>query len=252
MEGDPEAPPPAVQKRILKEDYSTKAATVLGSLHLLCGLITLTASIEQDRNSKMLGIWCSVFFLISGGLATGGARSGTRRLVVATLVMAVISAVSAGILLIWKSLGPLQCIASDHYHCIPQLHSIHMCRENEFQPKFTQRGVTSVMCSAVYYGARSSMYALILTGLAMLVMGISSAAVTCRPLRATAGAVHRLGPVVHDTPATASLVLGQEDPPSYSDVVNSGSKYQLVSPTAWRPSGNNTRLYCENPSNCFN
>ena len=28
-----------------------------------------------------------------------------------------------------------------------QLHSIHMCRENEFQPKFTRRGVTSVMCN---------------------------------------------------------------------------------------------------------
>jgi hypothetical protein len=28
-----------------------------------------------------------------------------------------------------------------------QRHSIHMCRENEFHPKFTQRGVTSEMCS---------------------------------------------------------------------------------------------------------
>ena len=28
-----------------------------------------------------------------------------------------------------------------------QLHSIHMCRENEFQPKFTRRGVTSAVCT---------------------------------------------------------------------------------------------------------
>ena len=37
-----------------------------------------------------------------------------------------------------------------------QLHSIHICRENECQPKFTQRGVTSAVCSGVgstmYYG----------------------------------------------------------------------------------------------------
>jgi hypothetical protein len=32
-----------------------------------------------------------------------------------------------------------------------QLHSIHMCRENELKPKFTRRGVTSVMCSGKEY-----------------------------------------------------------------------------------------------------
>jgi hypothetical protein len=159
MEGDTEAPPPAAL-RSLKEDYATKAATVLGSLHLLCGLITLAASIigniygnwwnsktggafswEQDINSKMLGIWCSVFFFISGGLAIGGARSGNRFLMVATLVMAVISAVSAFILFYWK------------------------CSE---WPPYHEPGI--------------SMFALILTGPVMLVVGIITAALTCRPL----------------------------------------------------------------------
>jgi hypothetical protein len=98
MSGDAEAPPPAqpqvvyiVQSamreertRSLKEDYATKAATVLGSLHLLCGLITLIASIvgidENGGRGRGLesGLVFSAFFLLSGGLTIAGARSGNR------------------------------------------------------------------------------------------------------------------------------------------------------------------------------
>ena len=82
--------------------YATKAATVLGSLHVLGGLVTLAASIVTfmvGRNTQVatmaIGVCASAFFFLTGGLAVGGARLGNRHLVVATLVMAIISAISA-------------------------------------------------------------------------------------------------------------------------------------------------------------
>jgi hypothetical protein len=93
----------------------------------------------------------------------------------ATLVMAIISAISAGIFLI----------------------------------------------SSYYYLGLRGHYTMIVTGLLMLVVGMTTGALTCRPLcrrRATTGATPGL---------PASQVLGQEDPPpSYSDVTGSNSKYQ--------------------------
>merc|ERR1712038_1370309 len=94
----------AKEKVNIKDAYNVKAATVLGIIHIIFGLISLGIEITNlvvDGNGNVAtGIWTSVFFFISGGLAIGGARSGNKCLVVATLVMAIISAVSAGILLI--------------------------------------------------------------------------------------------------------------------------------------------------------
>merc|ERR1712062_412539 len=77
--------------------YIVQAATVLGIIHIVFGLISLGIEITNlvvDGNGNVAtGIWTSVFFFISGGLAIGGARSGNKCLVVATLVMAIISAV---------------------------------------------------------------------------------------------------------------------------------------------------------------
>merc|ERR1712088_549103 len=109
------------------------------------------------------GIWTSVFFFISGGLAIGGARSSNKCLVVATMVMAIISAVSAGILLIMSSIslsvfGQYSYGYRNHY---------------EF--------------SKVPYGL------LIAMGATMLIVAIASASLTCYPLccRSTKqGAVH--------------------------------------------------------------
>jgi hypothetical protein len=212
MEGDAEAPPaaqpqviyivqPAVQKRSLKEDYATKAATVLGSLHLLCGLITLAASIVGilHGNISPTVIWVSIFFFVSGGLTIGGGCSGSRCLVVATLVMSIISAVSAGILIILASI---------------LMHAYSWRTRGHWNSD-----------------VGTAMYALeIVMGLTMLVVGITTAALTCRPLccrQAGGGAVHYT-PGATSLPASlpAGLVLEQEDPPSYSDVADSGSKYQ--------------------------
>merc|ERR1712241_1489890 len=95
------------EKVNIKDAYNIKAATALGVIHIICGLIALGSDIAGMVNGNMsfaTGIWTSVFFFISGGLAIGGAQSGKKCLVVATMVMAIISAVSAGILLIMSAL----------------------------------------------------------------------------------------------------------------------------------------------------
>jgi hypothetical protein len=78
----------------------------------------------------------------------------------------------------------------------------------------------------------------IVMGLAMLVLGVATAALTCRPLccrRPVAGMVHLASvttsqptvlPVNMPASLPAGLLRGQENPPSYTDVANSGGKYQ--------------------------
>ena len=86
------------------------AATILGAAHIFCGIITLCCGVDvKDSNRGMMsfGIWSSVFFFISGGLAIGGAQSGKKCLVVATLVMAIINT-----LITFK--GILACCAGRH------------------------------------------------------------------------------------------------------------------------------------------
>jgi hypothetical protein len=176
MEAPPPAEPqvihiaqPAGQKMNLKEDYATKAATILGSLHLLCGLLTLVFILVYGLyEDKLVAILMFVgpeilCFFISGGLAIGGARSGTRCLVMATFVMAIISAVSAGSLLIWTSI-----------------------MINEFGVDEARWGMAILFMQ-------------ILTCLAMLAAGITTAVLTFRPL------FGRTARAVHYTPATAGI-----------------------------------------------
>ena len=97
-------------KMNIKDAYNAKAATVLGVLHIICGVISLAAEIallnvDSSWNSTIFFIMPGgpvsiLFFFISGGLAIGGARSGNKCLVVATMVMSIISALVAGILLL--------------------------------------------------------------------------------------------------------------------------------------------------------
>merc|ERR1712062_892432 len=112
----------AKEKVNIKDAYNVKAATVLGIIHIIFGLISLGIEITNlvvDGNGNVAtGIWTSVFFFISGGLAIGGARSGNKCLVVATLVMAIISAVSAGILLI---LSTILLVSSYRYSAMTAL-----------------------------------------------------------------------------------------------------------------------------------
>jgi len=87
----------------IRDVYNAKAVTVLGVVHIICGLIALASEIivlVSGNVSFAAGIWTSVFFFTAGGLAIGGARTGNKCLVIATLVMAIFSAVFAGALII--------------------------------------------------------------------------------------------------------------------------------------------------------
>ena len=82
----------AKEKGKIKEAYNVKAATVVGVIHIICGIIALGADIWGMRQALSirygsryvggLGIGTSVSFFVSGGLAIGGARSGNKCLLV--------------------------------------------------------------------------------------------------------------------------------------------------------------------------
>jgi len=213
------------EKVDIKDAYNIKAATALGVIHIICGLIALGSDIAgmvDGHNAFATGIWTSVFFFISGGLAIGGARSGNKCLVVATMVMAIISAVSAGILLIMSS--------------------ISLSVFNRYSYRYRD-----------YYGlSHVSDGLLIAMGATMLIVAIASASLTCYPLccRSTKqGAVHYRPnqvpasmlvnadqisalnlPTVQDLqapPSTSVKLLSESaEPPAYQDVAGVGSKYQ--------------------------
>merc|ERR1712203_1066391 len=201
----------AKEKVNIKDAYNVKAATVLGIIHIIFGLISLGIEITNlvvvGNGNVATGIWTSVFFFISGGLAIGGARSGNKCLLVATLVMAIISAVSAGILLIISS---ILLVTSYRY---------------SFMTPLT-------------FGL------LIVTGATMLIIAIASASLTCKPLccgSSNQGTVHYNPNLVNqvaalnlttlqdpqDHPSTSvQLLPNSSAPPAYQDVAGVGSNYQ--------------------------
>jgi len=152
----------------IKEAYSVKAATVLGVVHIICGIISFSCEIDvlvwASRGipgTLGTGIWTSVFFFISGGLAIGGAQSGKKCLVTATMVMAIISAVCAGVLLIMSAIflsvtgGRAYPYSYSNYH----------------------------YGSQIYYINKVPSYSLLIAmGATMLIVAIISAALTCKPL----------------------------------------------------------------------
>merc|ERR1712076_202148 len=201
----------AKEKVNIKDAYNVKAATVLGIIHTIFGLISLGIEITNlvvDGNGNVAtGIWTSVFFFISGGLAIGGARSGNKCLVVATLVMAIISSVSAGILLI---LSTILLVSSYRYSAM----------------------------TGLAFGL------LIGTGATMLIIAIASASLTCKPLccgSTNQGTVHYnpnlvnqvaalnittlQGPQAHPS-TSVQLLPNSSAPPAYQDVAGIGSNYQ--------------------------
>jgi len=214
------------EKVDMKDAYNIKAATALGIIHIICGFIALGSDIAGMVTSNFAfatGIWTSILFFVSGGLAIGGARSGNKCLVVATMVMSIISAISAGILLIMSAIS-LE-IFGHHY-----------------QYRYRTSPVSYVL--------------LIAMGVTMLVIAIASASLTCYPLccRSTKqGTVHYNPnqvqqqepasvlvnanqiaalnlPAVKDMQANSStsvqLLSDSAEPPTYQDVAGVGSNYQ--------------------------
>jgi len=97
--------------------YNIKAATGLGVIHVICGFITLGAQITQLFGSNFsFYVWTSVFFFVSGGLAIGGAQNRNKWVMVATMVMVIISAISAGIILIMFTVFTSACIILGFCH----------------------------------------------------------------------------------------------------------------------------------------
>jgi hypothetical protein len=92
-------------KPSIKETYAANTATVLGGLHLLCGVVALVFYFVGLQNFMLtpniiIGFLPSVFFIVMGSVAIAGARTGNTCLVVTTLVMTILSAVLAGFRLI--------------------------------------------------------------------------------------------------------------------------------------------------------
>ena len=85
--------------------YATKALATMGILNIIYGIIVLIASttgwvFDNWMFGESVGIVSSVFFFVTGGLTIGGACTGKKCLVVATLVMTILSSIMACSLLI--------------------------------------------------------------------------------------------------------------------------------------------------------
>ena len=110
-------------KKSIKKSYKSKAATIIGIIHIICGLCAFGANIglllvlnRFNFGVFGTGIWSSVFFFISGGLSIGSGKNSHSCLVIGTMVMSIFSAISAGILVIFSGLG-LGIDECYHYHC---------------------------------------------------------------------------------------------------------------------------------------
>ena len=95
----------------LKDEYKIKAATVLGVIHIICGFLAFLAEINRSSHDfsivSPLGFtagFTAALSFVTGGVAIGGARSGNEYMMVLTLVMAIVSAIFAGILLVLSAI----------------------------------------------------------------------------------------------------------------------------------------------------
>ena len=220
-------PPPSIlyivqapkKHRTIREDYLTKTATVLGLLHIVCGLVNiaiLAISVATGNLFSTMAVIPLVFFLISGGLAIGGARRGNKCLVVATLVMSILSAIAAFYSLI---------NASTWLHLIEQIdYDDFKQHTNMTTSKATDQAlhITLVAVCAI-----------------MLVVSIISSALTCRPLccrrSQESGTVHYTPGTTntaHTIPPNATIMVvsdskeEEESRPSHKDVAGTGMKYE--------------------------
>ena len=87
----------------IENNCYVKAATVLGVVQIICGIVALAIWIlVQDNNTISFGksIWTFTLFFFSGVLTIRVVESRNRWLAVASMVMSINSAVSAGFFLI--------------------------------------------------------------------------------------------------------------------------------------------------------
>ena len=96
----------------IENNCYVKAATVLGVVQIICGIVALAIWIlVQDNNTISFGksIWTFTLFFFSGVLTIRVVESRNRWLAVASMVMSINSAVSAGFFLINASIFHGEC-----------------------------------------------------------------------------------------------------------------------------------------------
>ena len=96
----------------IENNCYVKAATVLGVVQIICGIVALEIWIlVQDNNTISFGksIWTFTLFFFSGVLTIRVVESRNRWLAVASMVMSINSAVSAGFFLINASIFHGEC-----------------------------------------------------------------------------------------------------------------------------------------------
>jgi len=101
----------------LEKSYNPRAATIIGAIHILCGIAACLSSIAvllfSSRFQFGTGKVTSVFFIISGSLSICSGKNTNSCLIISTMVMSIISAISAGFLVIFSANG----LAYDAYTC---------------------------------------------------------------------------------------------------------------------------------------
>ena len=95
----------------IEKAYKSREATVIGIILIICGVSACCANIGHffmtGLNFGLLatGIWTSFFFFISGGLSICSGRHSSSWLIINTMVMSIISSISAGTLIIISGIG---------------------------------------------------------------------------------------------------------------------------------------------------
>jgi len=96
----------------LEKSYNTRAATIIGAMHILCGITACFSDITHLLVSSSVyarlfgtGIWSSIFFIISGSLSICSGKNTNSCLIISTMVMSIFTAINAGILIIFSAIG---------------------------------------------------------------------------------------------------------------------------------------------------
>ena len=88
------------EKARIKNNCYVKAATLLGVIQMVCGIVALVVLYNDNAFLFSNGIWAFTLFFFTGVLTISEAHSMNRWLMVASMFLAINSAVSAAFLLI--------------------------------------------------------------------------------------------------------------------------------------------------------
>ena len=214
----------------IREAYPTKIVTILGVLQLVCGALTFgleLLGLQLGATSLGTGLWVSLFFCVSGGLTVAGARAGTKCLVVATMVMTIISAITTVILLLMSGIVMvLDNSHGDHYYSSYD-YDYDYYTENLTAPAHSRADQDAHLASLDQAQRHSTaIYSLLLlTGVVMMIVSILTSALTCR---ATCCRPSSPGAVLYSprTDAPPPPGVGEVPLPDFSVGAEETGKYQ--------------------------